>query len=338
MEVNKLTAAKVKASEAGKYHDGQGLMLTKSDKNTGSWYLRLTLHGKRREMGLGSLSEVSLAEARAEAAKWRAVVGQGKDPIKEREKQRRAAERNLHMLKDVAASAFEAIKADLKGAGENGRWFSPLELHVLPKLGKTPVAEIDQVDIRDCLKALWQEKPETCRKALNRLSITFRHAAALGLDVDLQAVDKAKELLGSTKHKAENIPSVHWRDVPAFYASLSGGTLTHIALRLLILTGVRSAALRHVHVSQIDGDVWTVPAELMKGREGKTAAFAVPLCPQALDLIAQARRLSKGDGYVFAGGKEGSVISDMTLIATHEAGRDERAAARVPLQPTELAR
>lgn len=85
-------------------------------------------------MGLGPLSNVSLKQARMEAERWRSVARDGKDPIKERENQRRLAERSLHILNYVARDCFESRKAELKGDGTAGRWFSPLELHVLPKL------------------------------------------------------------------------------------------------------------------------------------------------------------------------------------------------------------
>jgi len=71
--------------------------------------------------------------------------------------------------------------------------------------------------------------------------VVLRHAAALGLDVDLQATDKVKALLGKSQHKPKYIPAMTWADVPAFYASREEPTPTHLALRLLILIGVRSA-------------------------------------------------------------------------------------------------
>lgn len=122
----------------------------------------------------------------------RALVRSGLDPIKERQRQRREAARNLHYLEDIARDAFESRKAELKGDGVAGRWFSPLELHILPKLGKVPVVDIDQTDIRDVLSPIWHMKAATAGKALNRLNICLKHAAALGLDVDLQATDKAR--------------------------------------------------------------------------------------------------------------------------------------------------
>lgn len=308
---NKLSAVTVKNASAGKYSDGAGLWLFKRDDGGSQWVLRYTIHGRRREMGLGAAGDVSLKEARDVADRWRGVLRSGKDPIKEREREKREATRELRLLKEIAADAFEARKAELKGDGVAGRWFTPLELHVLPKLGKVPVADLDQTDIRDTLAPIWHTKAETARKALNRLAIVMRHAAALGLDVDLQATDKARAVLGKQRHKAENIPAMPWADVPAFYKTLADGTVTHLALRLLILTGVRSRPLRFIREDQIDGDVWTIPAEMMKGRRDATEDFRVPLSSEALRVVAEARRHARG-GFLFPNVHKG-VISDMTM-------------------------
>lgn len=311
--LNKLSAATLKSAVPGKYSDGGGLWFHRREDGGAQWFLRLTVHGRRREMGLGSFPEVSLKEVRQEAENWRAVARKGADPIKERARQKRDEASKLHLLKDVALDAFESRKAELKGDGKAGRWYSPLELHVLPKLGMVPVVELDQKDIRDTLAPIWHNKADTARKAMNRLSIVMRHAAALGLDVDLQATDKAKALLGKQRHKAKNIPAIPWQDVPAFYQSLNGGTVTELALRLLILTAVRSYPLRHLHLDQIEDDVWTIPGDAMKGRRDATADFRVPLSPEALSVIEQAKPLAR-DGFLFPSVKRG-VISDMTMSA-----------------------
>lgn len=309
--LHRLTAAELKAKPKGKYSDGGGLWLYTRGDGGAQWVFRYTLFSRRHEMGLGAFPEVSLKEARQEAEKWRAVVRTGTDAIKERERQRRAAERNMHILRDIAVDAFESRKAELKGDGKAGRWFSPLELHVLPKLGGMPVSQIDQRDIRDTLAPIWHEKADTARKAMNRLGICLRHAAALGLDVDLQACEKAKALLGRQRHTVKNVPAMPWQDVPAFYQSLTGGTVSELALKLLILTGVRSYPLRHIREDQIDADVWTVPAENMKGRLGATSEFRVPLSQEAQAVISEARKFAR-NGFLFPGLRKG-VMSDMTM-------------------------
>ncbi|MEL7281064.1 MAG: integrase arm-type DNA-binding domain-containing protein [Pseudomonadota bacterium] len=307
----KFANAQLKSFGPGKFNDGAGLWFVKHSDASAQWVLRVTVHGRRREMGLGGYPDVSLKDARTAAQKWRSMAKAGQDPIKQRERERREAERNLHILGDIAVDAFESRKAELKDDGTAGRWFSPLENHVLPKLGKVPVADIDQIDIRNTLAPIWHVKADTARKAMNRLGICLKHAAALGLDVDLQAVEKAKALLGKQRHKAKNVPALHWQEVPSFYASLDDGSVTHLALRLLILTAVRSRPLRFIHEDQIDGDVWTISGEMMKGRKDATVDFRVPLSSQAMAVIDQARPLSR-DGFLFPSVRKG-VISDATM-------------------------
>ena len=308
---NRLTSSFIKTAPVGKHCDGAGLWLIKRDDGGAQWVQRVTVHGRRREMGLGGLSSLGLADARKLSERWRNVAANGSDPIKEREAEDRAARREDITLAILTADAFEARKAELKDDGTAGRWLSPLNIHVLPKLGKVPVTDLDQRDIRDTLAPIWHTKADTARKAMNRLSIVLKHAAALGLDVDLQATEKAKALLGKSRHVAKNIPAMAWADVPDFYASIEEPTLTHLALRLAILTGVRSKPLRNLRLEQLESDVWTIPAEGMKGRKGATADYRVPLSLEAQRIIDLARPHAR-NGYLFPNTR-GGVISDMTL-------------------------
>lgn len=313
---NRLHPNEISTLAPGKHADGDGLWLYKGKEGGAKWVLRVTVHGSRKEMGLGpyrTSGGVSLKTARQEAAKWRTIAATGLNPIRERDRFRREAERNLHTLRDVTADAFEARKAELKGDGKAGRWMSPLENHILPKLGHIPVSEITQIEIRNTIAPIWHTKADTARKAVNRLGIVLKHAAALDLDVDLQATEKARALLGKSRHKPTNIPSMDWQNVPEFYASLNDGGVTHLALRLLILTGLRSAPVRFASLEQFEQDVWTIPGELMKGKRGKTPDFRVPLSTEAMATIEAAKKLSR-DGYLFPSVRKG-VISDATMSA-----------------------
>ena len=104
----------------------------------------------------------------------------------------------------------------------------------------------------------------------------------------------------------KSIPSLPWQEVPDFYSTLEEATVTHLALRLLILTGLRSRPIRFLRLNEIDGDVWTVPAENMKARLGAAQNFRVPLYPRArssipipppdLDGLCRARNLDIWQG------------------------------------------
>ncbi|WP_321170015.1 hypothetical protein [Sedimentitalea xiamensis] len=102
--------------------------------------------------------------------------------------------------------------------------------------------------------------------------------------------------------------------MPVFYASLDQGTVAHLALRLLIRTiWTRSRPLRFLREEQVQGDIWVVPAEVMKGRHDAGTDFRCPLSTQALRIVEQAAEY-KRDGYFFPSVRKG-VISDATMPA-----------------------
>ena len=260
-------------------------------------------------MGLGRYPDVSLQEARDGADNARAHVRSGVNPILNRQAERRAAVVNSHLFKDIAEQKFELEKLNLKGNGKSGRWFSPLQHHVLPSLGHVPIIEIDQLLIRDTLAPIWRSKCATAVKALNRTRLVFRHAAAMGLPVDLNAVDLARELLGEQNHRVQHVEAMPWQEVPSFYQSLGFDDRIHLVLKLTILTGVRPRVARECRLDHIDGSVWTIPGEGMKGRKNKTPDFRVPLTREALRVI-EAASVFERDGHIFASQRGKNVITD----------------------------
>lgn len=188
---------------------------------------------------------------------------------------------------------------------------SPLENHVLPKLRDRPVEAITGSDLAALLKPIWNQKPETARKALGRIGIVLKYAFALGLSVDVDAVRRAKTLLGSQPKTTVSIPHIVWRDMPLFYQSLTDQTPTQLALRFLILTGMRSKSVRYLHVRHIENDLWVIPPELLKGRQGTVRKFRVPLSEEAQTVLRAAWALQR-DGYFFPSERRG-VLSSSTM-------------------------
>ncbi|WP_375654027.1 tyrosine-type recombinase/integrase [Bartonella sp. OD88NMGDW] len=307
--IHRLSASFVKTSSQGKYCDGAGLWLNVRKDNTRSWFFRYTHHNKRREMGLGPVTKLSLKEARELARHYSDILKEGNDPIVFREQTILKQQSNI--FQEIAKAAFESKKAELKNEGKNGRWFSPLELHVIPHIGNLPIEQLTANIIRNVLSPLWHEKADTARKALNRINICLKYAAALGLDVDLQACMKARALLGKTRARSTNIPAMPWQEVPAFYQNLDDNILSNLALKLLILTGVRSYPLRYLHLEQIDKNIWTIPKENMKGIVGKVSDFRVPLSREALKVIEKSLPFEK-KGFLFSG-LTGKPISDASM-------------------------
>ncbi|SDK27491.1 tyrosine-type recombinase/integrase [Aliiruegeria lutimaris] len=294
-----LTDPKIRRLKDGEHMDGRGLYLrVRGDAKL--WMWRYSLHGRRQRMSLGSYPAVSLLKARQKRDEAAALVAAGSDPTEAREARGRLT------LADVIDLTFEARKAGLKGDGTAGRWMSPLKVHVLPKLGHRDVESITQADVAETLRPVWRTKTSASEKAIQRLGQALRHAEAAGYDVDPRVIDRAKVMLGDQGHRVTHHPAMPWQDLPEFFASL-GDKAGDRALKFLILTASRSTPVRHAHADQIEDDVWTVPAELMKARKTKAQEFRVPLALAALELVRE-------DGLLFPG-QGGKVMSDMTLTA-----------------------
>ncbi|HKL56180.1 MAG TPA: integrase arm-type DNA-binding domain-containing protein [Roseovarius sp.] len=301
---NAFTVAQLKSLPVGKHCDGQGLWLHKRADGGAQWIFRFNLWDRQREMGLGSFGRVSLAEARKKAEWARQQVQADTDPIKQRRLQRQQASCREGRLEQLAWQTFEGHKKSLKHNGSNGLWFSPLRLHVLPKLGKMPIVKIDQDDIAHALAPVWQAKPVTARKAISRLRIVFKYARAKGFLVNRAVIEDAVIILGDNKKRAMPHQALPWKDVPAFYATLSDSDPTQLALRMLILTGVRADSINNMSFEQILGPVWEIPPLHVKGRANSGEGFAVPLSHEARHVIELAKAQSR-NGYLFPNAKDG---------------------------------
>lgn len=300
MKHHVLTQMKAMKAPEGRYCDGEGLWLVKTSPHSGNWSLRIFVNGRRREMGLGRWPEVSISEARDKARDAKRLVRDARDPILARKSENGGRDRLT--LKEAVEGCFQARQAQLKGEGTAGRWMSPLETHIIPVIGSVPVVEVDQHTIKRVLAPLWHEKAETAEKALSRLNLTLKHAAALGLNVDLQACMKARALLGKQRRVEVHIPSLHYSEAPEFYAWLCGvkGTPAR-ALQFLMLTVARTSEVRFATREQISDGLWTIPAQYTKtGKEHR-----VPLVQEALSLAS-------GDGILFPS-PSGKPLSDMAM-------------------------
>lgn len=221
----------LQTAKRGKYSDGGGLYLLVTGKDArgkaaGSWIFRYTYLKQRYELGLGSVQTVSLARARAECERWRDLMTDRRNPINPIDEKRRLETETLHgrkalTLNDVAPTAFEAIKGRLKDDGQAGRWFSPLRLYVLPTMGNMKVEDIHQTDIEKTLKPIWKKKAPTAKKALHRLGIVMKYAAAMGLEINLNAVPNARQLLGDQQHRVRHHPALPWSDLQALFQWLN---------------------------------------------------------------------------------------------------------------------
>jgi integrase len=287
--VGKLASNILKTAKVGKHSDGAGLYLLVTGHDPkgnakGSWIFRYTYLKQRYELGLGSIQSLPLARARAECDRWRDLMNDRRNPVNPLDEKRRLETeahygRSAPTLGEVAPLAFEAIKGRLKGDGKAGRWYSPLQLYVLPVLGNLKVEDIHQRDIEAALRPIWTTKAPTATKALHRLGAVMNYAAAMGLEVNSNAVPNARQLLGDQRHKVRNHPALPWEEVPKLYQWLNPEITTQRALMLYILTGggTRMRPLRSARRDQFSDGVWTIEGEALKGRRDNVTDFRVPV-------------------------------------------------------------
>lgn len=300
------TVAELKALPPGKHCDGEGLWFLKTETGKARWFFRYTLYGRQRETGLGKFPLISLSEARSKAEELRKIVANGEDPVRLKRRQRELVASTDGRFDVLAEKAYSLHRQTMKTGDPDRKWFSPVKNKLLPRLGKMPVMKIDQHDIYDALAKSWHVTPAACADSLSRLRTIFKFAIASGFDVDLTIIEKTRILLGTRIAPVQHHEAMHWRDAPAFYQSLCDTHPTELALRMLLLTGVRSGAVRNMRFEQIEGDVWTIPVENVKGKTEYVRPFAVPLGTEALAVIELAKAVSM-NGFLFPNARGGSL-------------------------------
>lgn len=293
-----------------------GLKLQMTASGGRSWLLRLTVGRQRRELGLGSYPEVSLAKARDEAREIKAVARQGRDPVAEREAARQAleAKQKRHTLfKDATKGYLQVKQQELKSYKNFLQWESTLKRYALPHLGNLAVDQITPHDVARTLKPIWGEKQDTAMRVRSRIEAVMSWATVKGYrtgDNPARWEGNIKLLLPKSKTvKKQHRAAVQLADAPRWFAALRQREgMGSRALEFLVLTAARSGEVRGATWDEIEGDLWTVPA----GRMKMERTHRVPLSPQAVALLAKLPRMSD---LVFPAARGGQ-LSDMTLSAT----------------------
>jgi integrase len=307
--VGKLTALKVKHAKPGRHGDGAGLYLLVSKTGAKSWMIRVQADGKRRDIGLGSLSDLSLEEAREKARGLRKVARTGGDPIAARDKREAA----IPSFREAA----EACHADLTPGWttRHGKAFlSTLQLHAFNKIGGLRVDSVDEKDILSVLSPLWTTKPAAARKLRQRIGLVLDYAKGHGWRSVGAPRDSLRPMLAK-QTRSGNFASMPYEEVPAFVAAVDGAaeTMGRLALLFTIYTAARSGEVREAGWSHIDFDAleWRRPAEMMR-KTGK--AHTVTLSPEAIAVLRRAEklRMTTRDCLIFPG-VGGRQMSDMTM-------------------------
>lgn len=313
MPTNTLTDARCKAAKPTdklqKLYDGHGLHLAITPKGAKVWRAAYRLNGKPQTLSFGPYPAVSLAEARQQILGLKASLRAGIDPAAKRKESARGA-----LTFRQAAESYWAGCQDLSPKYlENMR--RAFEMHLYPKIGGTPIADVTKDVLMAPLLALdARGKFVYVRRVLMWSSQVFGWAVSRGhLEVNpAKQIEPAKAF---GRRKVKHFPALTLREIPAFMQrlSLEEPTLQSVlACRLLAYTWVRTTELRAMTWDEIHGDRWDISAERMKADEPHT----VPLSKQALALLAVLKRQSRGSRYVFqAEHRQDRTMSENAVLA-----------------------
>ncbi|QIE54970.1 tyrosine-type recombinase/integrase [Pikeienuella piscinae] len=304
-----LTAQAVKnASAPGKYFDGHGLYLRVDANGSRFWVQRITIRGKRCELGLGSPALVTLAEARAAALENRKLARSGGDPLQAR----REAQAVLTFA-EAARKVHELHRPTWRNPKHAAQFISTLETYAFPRLGKLKVQDVTTADVLAVLSPIWTVKAETARRVRQRIGTVMKWAIAQGWRQDNPAENISQALPKATA-RPEHRRALPYGEVAGCVETVqtsNAGLSTKLAFEFLVLTASRSGEVREARWDEIDmaARVWEIPAERMKMKR----PHRVPLSSRAVAILKEAKALGDGSGLVFPGTKKGRPLSDMTL-------------------------
>lgn len=320
-KIGKLSALTVsRAKTRGYLADGGGLYLQVSASGAKSWVFRFKDAGRLREMGLGPLHTLGLAEARTRATECRKLRLDGLDPIDERKagrlKARLEAARAM-TFKQCAEAYIEAHKASWKNEKHAAQWPSTIETYAYPIFGNLSVQAIDVALVTKVLEPMWKTKTETASRLRGRIEAVLDWATVRGY----RRGDNPARWRGHLDHllpqrakvqKVQHHAALPYAEIGAFTEMLHEQEgVSPLALEFLILTATRTSEVIGATWDEIDldGAVWTLPADRMKaGKEHR-----VPLSKPALALLKRLQKAKYGD-FVFPGSKVGKPLSNMAML------------------------
>lgn len=331
---NTLTAAKLGADLApGKYHDGGGIGLYLRVEPNGSrfWVQRITVNGKRREIGLGSPPLVSLATARRKATANKQIALDGGDPLAEKRKGRDGL-----IFTDAMETFLAKKSAEFRNDKHRKQWRATLDTYAAPVLGQMQVQAIEVRDVLRVLEPIWLTKNETASRLRGRIEAVLSWATVAGHrtgDNPARWAGNLKELLPTPSKvaKAENHPALALSDVSRWWRELTRREgMAAQALQFLTLTCARSGEVRGMTWGEIEFEpspgakranpkaVWIIPASRMKAKR----EHRVPLTAEAVAVLREVSGGSDADdwqrpeaGALVFPAPRGGMLSDMTLSA-----------------------
>jgi integrase len=299
-------------SDPGKYFDGHGLFLRVTTNGSKQWVQRITIRGKRCELGLGSPPAVTLKMAREVALENRGKAMLGGDPLAEKRK----ARDGLTFADAVERYAVVSL-LEIRNPKDRKRWRTLFETYAYPIIGRKDVSDIEVQDVLRVLDPIWRDKTETAKRLRSQIENVLSWATVAGHrmgDNPARWKGNLSEILPkpSKVAKAQHLPALDLHDVADWWSALASREgMAAKALQFLTLTAARSGEVRGMTWDEVDlaGGIWTIPASRMKSEREHRVALAV----EAVALLESLPRMESSSYVFFA--PRGGKLSDMSISA-----------------------
>lgn len=330
--MERLTKSKLEALKPGSYPrmvaDGQqpGLYIRVQPNGKRYWIQRISIKGKRRDIGLGRYPVVDIREAREAAFENERTVYRGGDPLAEkREAQRRAT---MPTFEQAAIETHAVLAKDWKTDRQRNAWIRTLQTYAYPLLAGMKLDAIGRADVLRILTPIWTKKGPTARLVRRSIKDVLSWGMSQGWIDTNEAGTVLDGALPKKTKATKNYAALPYREIAEALERVracDSAESAKLLLQLSVFTAVRPSEARLATWSEIDLEArtWTIPASRMKkGREHR-----VPLSDAAANVLENARVLEDRSGVVFPSPmKQGRPLSDRTLPNMLEnAGLKERA-------------
>jgi len=280
------------------------------------WVLRYTYGANRHDLTLGSFPEISVADARKKAQEARYQLSQGINPIADRKAKKAALiaqTSSAITFEKFALEVIESKRIEWTNEKHAAQWEATLREYAFPVIGHKRLDVIDMEDILKILQPIWNTKTETASRLRGRLEWILAAATTRKLRSGinpalwrglLQTVLAAPKKFQKVKHHK----ALPYRSLPAFMSKLREmDGMAALALEFLILNANRTSEVTDALRTEVNDDIWTIPAERMKAR----VEHRVPLCKRSLEIISIAKTLDENSDFLFS--RKGRKLSNMAM-------------------------
>ncbi len=315
-QTEKLTVRGVAAEDRpGMYSDDRGLYLQVARGGSKSWIYRFMLRGRSRDMGLGGIDVVTLAEARDSALEARKLVKAGIDPIENRSARRAQQQAvdaaSARTFRDCAENFITSHEKGWRNPKHRAQWRNTLATYAFPVFGDVPVDAVNTAMVTEVIEPIWATKTETATRLRGRIEAILDWAKARGYRTGENPArwrGHLENLLpkASKVRKVKHHAALPYEDIAAFTKALRGRDgVAAYGLEFVILTAARPGEVTGARWDEVNLEkaVWTIPGDRMKSGD----EHRVPLSPSAVAVLREMEKVRMSD-FVFPGQRDGQPL------------------------------